>query len=261
LGLRQQKRPLHIQTEAGSFFVGEGAHDFGRPVENLDFDRLTGAPEMKVLLYGTLTRWIQLHGPIQSPVSVMAGLPLQMLSGEEKKTNKESIKGWVGGIYSWNADGHAYQIEIINVDSTPQPVGALFDHLLNEHGQFIPEHKTGKVEVGILPVGFNTIELLVVRGFELVEKFTAGQTAGVRRLLELVNRDGLYSLGELDAALRAGRLDYAAALPIWSREVRGGALLLQDQLSAYFAGKAIFPDDPVLSIARGLYKLAVMKAR
>jgi hypothetical protein len=37
--------------------------------------------------------------------------------------------------------------------------------------------------------------------------------------------------------------------------------LLQDQLSAYFAGKAIFPDDPVLSIARGLYKLAVMKAR
>ncbi|MBV5325060.1 MAG: hypothetical protein J0626_07230, partial [Rhodospirillaceae bacterium] len=32
------------------FYVGVGAHDYGRPVENLDVDRFNGTPEMKALL-------------------------------------------------------------------------------------------------------------------------------------------------------------------------------------------------------------------
>jgi len=82
VGLRQRQRPLEIQTEHGSFYIGEGAHDYGRPVENLDFDRLTGAPEMRVLLYGSLTRYQQQYGPIKAPVGMMVGLPLQMMSGD-----------------------------------------------------------------------------------------------------------------------------------------------------------------------------------
>src|SRR4051812_11268221 len=39
LGLRKQKAPLQIANESGSFYVGTGAHDYGRPVENLDVDR------------------------------------------------------------------------------------------------------------------------------------------------------------------------------------------------------------------------------
>ena len=44
LGLRSQKPPLHVQTEQGSFYIGGGAHDWGHPIENLDYDRLIGAP-------------------------------------------------------------------------------------------------------------------------------------------------------------------------------------------------------------------------
>jgi hypothetical protein len=55
-GLKNRKRPLLITTNDGEFYVGPGAHDFGRPVENLDFDRLTGTPEMRALFYAMLTR-------------------------------------------------------------------------------------------------------------------------------------------------------------------------------------------------------------
>ncbi len=131
-----------------------------------------------------------------------------------------------------------------------------------------------------MSVGFNTLELLVVRDRAPVERFTAGQTVGVRRLLELVNTQNLYSLGELDSALRAGRLDIANALPVWAREVNGeiekrwgvafkrfarvivvggGSLLLKEHLTRQFNGKAVLPDSPVLSIARGLYTLLLMK--
>ena len=57
VGLRNRKRPMLVTGEFGSFYVGDGAHEHGRPVENLDFDRLTGAPEMRVLLYAALAQY------------------------------------------------------------------------------------------------------------------------------------------------------------------------------------------------------------
>ncbi len=37
--------------------------------------------------------------------------------------------------------------------------------------------------------------------------------------------------------------------------VGGGALLLRNQLTAYFRGKCVIPDEPVLAVARGMHKL------
>jgi len=285
-GLRQRQRPLEVKTEHGSFYIGEGAHDYGRPVENLNFDRLTGAPEMSALLYGSLTRYdllskSQQYGPINLPVVMMVGLPLQMMSGDTAREYANQVRQWLKGVHTWRADGQDQQIEIADVKLTPQPVGALFDYVLDDEGKFIPE-RAGllKQEVGILSVGFNTLELLVVRDRAPVERFTVGQTVGVRRLLELVNPTGAYSLGELDTQLRAGHLDVSAALPVWAREVNGeiekrwgaafkrfarvivvggGALLLNGDLTRQFLGKAVLPDEPVLSISRGLHKLLLMK--
>ena len=41
--------------------------------------------------------------------------------------------------------------------------------------------------------------------------------------------------------------------------VGGGALLLKDALTSQFNGKAWIPDQPVMSIARGPWKLARLK--
>lgn len=35
----------------------------------------------------------------------------------------------------------------------------------------------------------------------------------------------------------------------------GGVVLLRSQLSGYFRGKSHIPDEPVLAVAQGLYKL------
>ena len=281
VGLRQRTRPLEIQTEHGAFYIGEGAHDYGRPVENLDFDRLIGAPEMRALLYGSLTRYQQQYGPIVLPIVMMVGLPLQMMSGDLAKEYANQVRNWLKGMHTWQADGQEQGVEIVEVKLTPQPVGALFDYMLDENGNFI-QARAGllKQEIGIVSVGFNTVELLVVHNHAPVENFTAGQTLGVRRLLELLNHDEAYSMGELDSALRAGNLDISAALSVWARQVNGGiekrwgaaarrfsrvlvvgggALLLKETLTRQFAGKAIVLEDPVLAIARGLYKLLLLK--
>lgn len=277
VGLRSRERPMEVKSEAGAFFVGEGSHDFGRPVENLDFDRLTGAPEMRALLYGSLAKYQIQYGKFEEPLDLMVGLPLQMMTGEDALDYTDGVKRWMRGAHTWAADGEIFEAEIGRVRLTPQPVGALFDFVLDNEGNIIRENRFALTkEIGVLSVGFNTLELMVVDAGAPKERFTAGNTVGVRRLLELINRERLYSLGELDAKLRAGKVDLSYALPIWEREVKGeiekqwgaafrrfqkvlvvggGALLLKEALLTTFRGKAHIPTDPVLSIARGLWKL------
>ncbi|MEP0807626.1 MAG: ParM/StbA family protein [Chloroflexota bacterium] len=280
-GLARRTAPPEIHTADGSFYVGLGAHDYGRPVENLDYDRLTGSPEMRALLYGSLEAYAQRYGTNHKPLTLAVGLPIETLSGEQAGANVAAVRDWLRGDHVWQTDGRERKAHIEGVLVTPQPVGALFDYVLDEEGNFIKERKGALTkETGVISIGFNTIELLVIRDKAPVERFTTGNTSGVRRLLELVNRQGLYSLGELDAQLRAGKLDYKDALPVWEREVGGeiekrwgraylrfervivvggGAILLAKGMADRFGAKAYVPDQPVLATARGLYKLARMQ--
>lgn len=282
LGFRTRKPPLRLCLDGIPFFVGPGAHDWGRPVENLDYDRLTGVPETRAIVYASLTRYIETYGPIAGPAQMIVGLPLEPLSGPDAQANADSVRQWLRGEHAWEADGKAYQVAISDVRVTSQPTGALFEYLLDDNGQFVPERKAHfNEEVGILSIGFNTIELLAIKERAPIQAMTAGRTAGVRRLLELLNHQGMYSLGEMDDRLRSGSLEVKSALPIWAREVTGqiektwgqrwrrfariiavggGMLLLKDALIERFNGKVYIPPDPVLAIAHGLYKLALMQA-
>jgi hypothetical protein len=279
MGLARQLAPLHVESAQGSFYVGPDAHSWGRAVENLNYERLTGAPEMYALLFGSLTRYAQQHGSFDRPLSIVVGMPQEPITGPDAQDNINAVKKWMTGTHQWRADGQDHQVHIANVKVTSQPVGALFDYLLTEDGHFIPNRKTAfKSEVGIISIGFNTIELLVVQDRKIVQKFTAGTTAGVRRLLDLVKDSNSYTLGELDTLLRSNSLDIKTALPVWESEVSGvigqhwgttwkrfnkillvggGAALLKNTLPYKFNGKAFVPDNPVSSIARGLYKLRV----
>ena len=278
-GLRTTRKPLCVETDVGAFYVGEGAHDWGQPVESLDFSRLTGAPEMIALFLGSMSR----YGLAQDPVDLIVGLPIETLAGEEAKATQQAVRGFLRGEHAWCTDGQAHTVTIERVQVTSQPVGAMFDYLLTDDGEMPTSRRAAfRAEIGILGIGMNTVELLAVRNGAAVQRFTAGETLGVRRLLELVNPQDLYSLAELDAQLRAGNINTSSAIPIWQGEVigflerawgksarrfrtvvlvGGGALLLREALLRRFKDKAYIPNDPVMATARGLYKYALMRAR
>jgi hypothetical protein len=215
-------------------------------------------------------------------IKVMVGLPIAVLMGEDNATTQRAVQDWLRGEQHWFADGEPQRLDVEEAIVASQPVGAMFDYLLNERGEMMPEKKAiFKKEIGILGVGMNTVDLLVVAAGAPIERFTSGKNVGVRRLLELANSAGLYSLAEMDDQLRAGTLDLSTAQPVWSREVLGqiektwethfkrfgaivvvggGSILLRDELLKRFGGKACMSAEPVIATARGLYKYAVMKA-
>ena len=278
-GLRSARPPQRVSTDAGRFYVGAGSHDWGRPVENLDFDRLTGSPELLALFLGAMT----CYGVPEEPLMLMVGLPIATLMGAEAKETQGAVSKFLRGEHRWHADGSVCKMTVESVRLTSQPVGAMFDYLLTDEGNMPAGRRMSfRGEIGILSIGMNTVELLVVREGVLVQRFTGGDTVGVRRLLELTDAAGHYSLAERDASLRAGTLKVDTALPIWESEVLGfierqwgnnsqrftrvvlvggGVLLLRDTLLRRFKDRAYIPDDPIMSTARGLYKYALSQAK
>lgn len=282
-GLKRQRPPLQIKTEAGCFYIGKGAHSWGHPVENLGYDRLTGSAEMAALTYAALTQIAKEQGVFEAPLQMVIGMPQAVLAEENARKRLDEMQNWMVGMHTWQSQADTYQVQISGVGVTSQAVGGLFDACLDTDGQLI-QRKSGlfKREVGIVSVGFNTIELLVVRERKADHQRTVGVQAGVRRLMEILDPEGFYTLGELDTLLRDNQLETQQALEIWEREVKGvidrhwknawrrfeaillvggGALLLRTQLLSYFEGKASLPDAPVLAIARGLYKLGCMQSQ
>ncbi|MBK8113306.1 MAG: ParM/StbA family protein [Candidatus Accumulibacter sp.] len=274
-------KPILISSAHGDYYVGPGAHQAGRPVENLDLDRMTG-PETKALLYGALSQY-----KTPAAASLIIALPIALAQGPDGDRVKDQARALLVGDHTWQAtiDGQRKRrrLTIDDVLVTSQPAGAMFDYLLSADGTMSADmaalRKTKTF--GILSLGFNTIEMMIVDEGKMLPKSVSGDTFGVRRLLELLNADGAYSLGEIDTRLRAGKLDYTAALDRWSRDVLGqiekhwdrtlqrrfaavyvvggGAILMRDALLTKFKDRLVIADDPILSIARGCYKYTLHK--
>lgn len=281
-GLTAPRRPTLVSFGGHRFYVGDHAHDWGRPIENLDDSRfITGSPETVALTYGVLYQEFVEHGR-RTSADVIVGLPQSALTGDAATETARGLRSWLRTNHAWHVNDAPFAIEIDNVTLTSQAAGALFDYFLDDDGGFIPDRKPEfKHEIAVLSIGMNTLEMLVTERGTIKQRFSESETLGVRRLLELCDPERMYSRGELDAALRAGSLDYRDSLPVWAAEISGrleqrwgralrrfrrviivggGALMLRHELVGRFNGRAWVPDDPIMSVARGLYKIAAMKA-
>jgi len=282
-GMKRSKRPIVVKGEFGEFYVGANAHDFGRPVESLDFNRLTGTPEMRALWYGAMTTYQRKYGLFDKPLALMVGLPLQMMQGDRALEYQKLVREWMIGHHEWDADGEIYMLDVEKVHLAPQALGAMFDYAVDLDGALIADRASVFLkETGVLSIGFNTGEAMVVENSKYTENLTGGATVGVRRLLELVDPLNRFSKGKLDMKLRRGQLkeELKNALPTWEVDVDGfiedrwgkshqrfekmivvggGAVLLKNYLVRNFRGKAYVPDNPVSAISRGLYKMLLRK--
>lgn len=286
-------RPIEVSSEYGSYFVGDNAHDYGVPIQNMAFDRLAGTSEIRSIFYAGLHQYQKQHGVFDRPLSLMVGLPFQMLMGSMSKEYKAAVKKWMVGAHEFNADGVHYKVEVADAVLKPQAMGILFDHTYDENGILDP----GKANLWVeetagLSFGRKTIEFMLTRDNDDVDRFTGGIDMGVTRLLEGINRQyemklGMerpYTLGELDMKLRNRKIDKEVmkrAMEDWIQQISGaiderwgqyyrrfsavivvggGAELLRPHIHTLLRGNVIVPDNAVEAISRGMYKMALKYA-
>ncbi len=108
------------------------------------------------------------------------------------------------------------------------------------------------VESGqVIGAGSGSTAFLAVRA--IASRVRHGELHDVRMIPTSIESELTISGLGLDQA------DLSQVAPDWLFVVGGGALLLNGELTRQFNGKAVLSDEPVLSIARGLHKLLLMK--
>jgi len=268
-----------ITNHIGKYYVGLGAAKLGRVNSRLDYDRLTGAPEMRALLYASLGK----IGPTyKDTIGLIVGVPVGFVMGDadEVKARVRAAKDWLIAEHSWLDGKRERTATVSSVSIISQAQAAYIDYSHDSTGEPIDENVDG--EIGVVSIGHNTVELLAMSDGEPVRRFMFGEKAGVRRLLETVNiaLGGSYDIAELDARLRAGKLDIKNGLESWSSEIAGviergfngasgrfrkvvavggGVRFVQPTLKRLFGSRLVVPDDAVMSIARGLHKFGLQQ--
>lgn len=232
--------------------------------------------------------YMKQFGSFEEPLVVAVGLPLQLMSGDSAKRNQKAVQEWLTGSHAWSADEELFSVEVEKVLLAPQALGALFDYVFDHDGQAIAGREDAmKLECAEISIGSNSVELMVTKRNSDTERFNGGEAVGVRKLFKRIDPKGLYTYGELDMKMRGKDDEFTdeikARLPefinSWSVEVKGfinrkwegaherfhkifivggGAYLLEKQLNTRFNGRTVMPENPVMSIARGLYKLLLV---
>jgi len=264
-----------ITNGIGRFYVGMGAAELGRVNNRMDYDRLTGSPELKAIYLASLGK---AGANSRDSISLVAGVPLGFVSGDGVKERVAQLKGWMAGEHHWEEGRKARGANVTSVAVLSQPHAAYLDYVLNDDGTENDNAVAG--EMGIISIGHNTIELLVTEDGNPSRKFAHGEKAGVRRMLETINKElgGGYEIAELDSKLRVGKLNAEKAIATWGSEVAsvierawgeshrrfakviavgGGIRFVQPQLKKLFGSRLVVPEDAVMAIARGLYKFGV----
>jgi hypothetical protein len=203
---RRQAIPDRVAFGGVSYLVGENVARFARPVQRMDFLRLSDGPELRALFYAALYR---LLGAGVHRADLMVGLPVEVLADRARgRATLRGLRAWMVGAHEFAVNDEEAVLEVEGVQAMAQPAGAFFAWGLNDRGEWTKGKDNLKAPVAVCDVGFNTLDLFAVEGGKVVGRFTGGDTAGMRRAAELLvaavrERYGIeLSLHEADALMR-----------------------------------------------------------
>jgi len=182
---RREEKPYTVTFEGVSYLVGHNVHRYARPVERMDFHRLMGGPELQAAVYAALARVLGV-GDYIAPVLI--GLPVEVMADKAAAQDVlRGIRSWLVGAHRFQVDDEPYTVTVTEVRAMPQPAGAFFAWGLNNWGKWVRTKDDLKVPVGIVDIGFNTLDLFAVQNGQVVGQYTGGDTAGIRRATEMLS--------------------------------------------------------------------------
>ena len=216
----------------------------------------------------------------EEPIALAVGLPVALLQREPGQEIARNLRRLLLGTHALEVDGAQLTLRIENVWIRAQPLGIWADWAVQQTG--VLHAGARRALVGIVDIGFNTIDLIGIQGGQVNADMVAGRDLGVRVLLEDASEDSDMPLYELTRRFADGvlRVD-ETQVNRWASEIAafvrrrwrrarpqlvilagGGAALMERYgatrvLKGALSSEVFVPGDPVISGAQGLRKLAV----
>ncbi len=297
---RGRRRPYRVVWDSGlPYLVGPAVELYTRPQETyLHIERLAEGADTRALTYTVLGATLNGH---PEEVRMVVGLPVQVLRNrDEARALVRRMRRWMVGSHRFrfaapaDADVRPVEARIVEVKVLPQPVGAYFAWALGPDGRAARPARELERSIGVVDVGFNTVDVFAVQGGRVLKEQTGGESIGVRAATRMVQRYIREQFGVrithhqaaelltaktpvfaargreenlapvVRQALDAAGRDVAAFIEsVWERGdafhtvlvVGGGARLFWDAIRARIPWATLMP-EPVLANARGLARYA-----
>lgn len=287
---RAARIDIYQNSNGETYLVGGQVRDFAQPIERLDFHRVQDCPELRALAFTALGR---LLGSGIHNISVNVGLPnLIMLDTTQAQEARRNLRSWLLGTHQYQLNHQNLTLTISAVDIMAQPAGAYAAFAYDDHGQLMLAPQDREATIAICDIGFNTVDVLTLRGLSILKTMTGGNVIGMRRAAEVLlqsvqERYGVtLSRHEADHLLRYPRLETITGFQDLSREAElarqaaaggvidyitglwgngrqisrilftgGGAEALRKELLQQYPHGQVLP-EPVMSNALGLARHA-----
>jgi plasmid segregation protein ParM len=221
---------LHVTIGGKSYFVGDYAEQQSNNKQfTLDNDQLI-AEFAKILALTAMG----IYSEKSDPINVVSGLPVGYLK-QNRKRFTDILTGNHTVTYH-NPDGTqiARKITVNEIQMLPQPVGTVFNLLLNDRGEIASKELT-KQKIGVVDIGFRTTDFAILDQMKYVDRGSCTIETGISTsFTEIANR-----LQEMSGVTIALYRMYKAA-EIGSITIRGQNFNisgLRDQSYALLAGK------------------------
>ncbi len=183
-GRRRRRLPHTIAWDGVTYLTGPHVAEYARPVERMDFLRLSDGPELRALTYSALGL---LLGEGVHTASLMVGLPVEVMADKElARSTRCALRRWLVGAHRFSLDGQETILTIERVKVLPQPAGTVFAWGMNDEGDWALSPDDVRATVAVCDIGFNTLDLFTVQGGQVMARFTDGDTLGMRRAAELL---------------------------------------------------------------------------
>ena len=126
LGRRRRRGGPDTVTYGGvTYLFGESVSLYARPVQRMDFLRLSDGPELRALFYASIFRL--LGQGTHRDVCLMVGLPVEVMADRERaRETLRRLKGWMVGRHRFAVNDKAATVSIAEVRVMAQPAGAFF---------------------------------------------------------------------------------------------------------------------------------------
>ena len=166
-GIGQADPVEHLCCEyAGKqYFIGDIVFKQADAMVTMTAERFT-RPEGMALMFSALAL---LSGTDSETLNLATGLPVSDFAGK-KDSYRQALLGR-HSIKLFNPDGsgeRVYRFNVIDCRVLPQPMGTVFDRVLNDAGDLV-NRKLAAGNMGVLDIGQNTVDLVRVDGLEFVD--------------------------------------------------------------------------------------------
>ncbi len=291
---RRRALPDETSFDGVTYLVGQDVAKYAQPVERMDFQRLSDGPELRALFYTTMHHLLKEEA--SQDVRVMVGLPVEIMQDRQLAiATRRALRKWMVADHEYTVNGETGLLSVTRVEVMPQPAGSYFSWGMDSSGEWNRGASTLRDTIAICDIGFNTADLFVLQSGKIIARYTAGETAGIRRAAEQIisiirQKAGItLSLHEADAFLHqsnpelstsTGQMDLgpivdqarksvaANVLQLTERQwgnakrfrhvlfTGGGSQLLADSLSRAYPHGYVLP-NAVVANAAGLAKFGL----